>query len=301
MGHFRLMLSRVNRVRFDRQPRNFVHRHNFFEPCLVVAGSGEFDHGDAHFPLRTGDLFIADPGVFHEIKSLRTRDLDLMFTAFAVSETTDRTETRLDDDEIIRSFLKRHVVWRKEQQRLRGAFQQLLDWSANGPTRRNEFFRREMMRLLILQIMTALTPASDAPEGSGEKPFALARALREIDARLRGPIWVLDIARSSGVSERSLRRLFQRHLRRTVAEEIQERRVQRAATLLALPEFSVAEAGRQVGIDDPGQFTRLFKKIMGASPREFRDKKIARATRRTVFVPIGGVPMKTEFLDESRT
>ena len=71
-------LSATRYVSFERVTRNRIHRHSFFEPCIVVSGEGEFEHGSKVFALREGDLFIANPGIYHEIRSLRTKDLPLL-------------------------------------------------------------------------------------------------------------------------------------------------------------------------------------------------------------------------------
>src|SRR5258707_15172923 len=81
-------LSAPRSVPFEQVPENRVARHSFFEPCIVLSGSGEFEHGSAVFSLREGDLFIANPGVYHEIRSLKTRDLGLYFLAFSIARAS---------------------------------------------------------------------------------------------------------------------------------------------------------------------------------------------------------------------
>ena len=54
---------------FDaRQSRNGLHRHNYHEVCLVLSGHGEYRHGQSLLRLSAGDMFLADPGVLHEIR-----------------------------------------------------------------------------------------------------------------------------------------------------------------------------------------------------------------------------------------
>ncbi len=298
MAHHRLLLSEVQWVRFNRPLRNLVHRHTFFESCLVVSGRGEFDHGEDHFALGPGDLFVADVGVFHEIKSLRTRNLTLLFISFAVAEATGSDEGNTEKDLIIRSFLKKHAVWCKDQQHLTGDFRRLLDHEEVNRLPHSDFFLREAKQLLVLKIMTALIAKTFTESAGDTVPHtALNRALQAIDMHLHEPIWVKTIAKSSGMSERNLRRLFRRQVGRTVSGEIQEHKAQRAVLLLGRPEFNIAEVDREVGIEDPAQFSRLFKKVMGVSPHQFRTSKIPIVSRQTIFVKIGSVTMKTEFRD----
>ncbi len=277
MSSYRLILSEPRRVNFRRQQRNYLHRHTHFEPCVVVGGHGEFLHDGQRYRLAKGDLFIADPGVDHEITSLRTRDLDLVFTAFAITEVPQPTA----EERTCRNFLKAHRVHLPGQEHLAAYLLWLLDAQA-------KVLADEALRLFVVQVMTTLTVAA----AGGARPVpALTRALQAIDARLSGPVWVADIAQAAGMSERSLRRLFQEELGRSVAAEIQERKVRRAAALLRVPEFSVKEAAHRVGIEDAAQFTRVFKKVLGVTPRQYR------------LTPphVGDGVMGTEFRDAQKT
>jgi AraC-like DNA-binding protein len=81
-----------------------------------------------------------------------------------------------------------------------------------------------------------------------------------------------------------------------LTEEIAHRRVERAGHLLLLPDISVAEAGYQVGIDSPAQFSRIFKSVKQFTPTEYRQKYLGRGP--STLSAAG--PFRTEFLDGDR-
>ncbi len=72
-----------------------------------------------------------------------------------------------------------------------------------------------------------------------------------------------------GLSEPYLCRIFRRHTGRTVTGYINELRCARAAALIRSG-TPLAEAGRQVGIEDYNYFSRMFKKTTGFSPSYYR-------------------------------
>jgi AraC-like DNA-binding protein len=296
MGRYVLRVHDVWQNRFDTQSRNLVHRHNFYEPSLVVSGTGEFEHGDKVYKLRPGDAFIPDPNVFHEIRSLETRDLEVFSTLFTIAEVP-AIEGNTWEDQIIRAFLKRHTAWRRKQDRLLHTFA----WAqrvAKTPSPHRTFFRQEAHRLLVLQFLESLTTEdSPATARSFNSQTTLSRALQAIDDRLHRPVMEAEIARAAGISERSLRRLFRAALHRTVTKEIHERKMQRAATLLSLPEFRIIDAARQVGIDDPAQFTKLFKKVFGITPRQARTGRTGANRGRVATWLYEGLTLQTEFRD----
>jgi AraC family L-rhamnose operon transcriptional activator RhaR len=293
LPRYELLLGAPVKVAFNRKTRNRLHRHDFFEPCYVVSGRGDFYHGDQHFSLRSGDLFLAMPGVFHEITSLDTRDLRLVYTTFALAEVAGKSAGDTFQDQTIWRFLKGHQLMAGGQRHMAGIFQCLFSLMkssslANRPDTLNEY-----MRLLVLQIMAAL---SDSMETRAGMPHSgrLESALRQIDIRLSDPLPVGELAGKCGMSERSLCRLFHDKLGRSVSAEIQERRIRKAVSLLPVRELTIANIGEQIGIPDPGQFSRLFKKIVGISPRDFRNGGRPAGAYCTRISTVGEVQMRTE-------
>jgi len=77
-----------------------------------------------------------------------------------------------------------------------------------------------------------------------------------------------------GVSERTLaRRLSARGL--TYGSLVDEVRFEAAKQLLQKPGVRIGDVAASVGFEDQANFTRMFRRIGGLSPREFR-----RAARR---------------------
>jgi AraC-like DNA-binding protein len=78
------------------------------------------------------------------------------------------------------------------------------------------------------------------------------------------------LARQLNVSETGLRELFHRVAGRSPRLYFEERRIERAARTLLEADCSVAEVARAAGYNDPYHFSRVFKRITGKSPREYR-------------------------------
>ena len=261
----------------------------------MVSVTGDFHYRDRRYKLRAGDLFLPDPGVYHEITSLRTHDLELEFTQFAVTESEDDPRGNPLEQQVIGDFLNGHKVRQPGQSHLTGYFDCLFRLVKIEGDPYRDFFVNELMRQLILQIMAVLTTEKQ-PTALDDTVLQsnLDRAIAFIEERLHEPISIRDVARAGGLSERSLRRVFRHRLNRTVVQEIQYRNMQRAAALLALPELKAAEVGRRVGIDDPARFSRIFKQTMGASPRKFRR---AHAHHSPGWFRNSQLMMETEFLE----
>ncbi|MUT68246.1 response regulator [Paenibacillus sp. NEAU-GSW1] len=67
-----------------------------------------------------------------------------------------------------------------------------------------------------------------------------------------------------------LSRLFKQEQGVNLSEYIEETRIRKAKELLGMEEIKVAEVGARIGYESPQSFTRLFKKLTGITPQEYR-------------------------------
>ena len=292
-------LSATRYVSFEQVTRNRVHRHSFFEPCIVLSGSGEFEHGSAVFSLREGDLFIADPGVYHEIRSLKTTDLGLYFLAFSVaraSRTSRCGEQRGLRQETMAEFIRCHNVYLPGQSHLISLFEHAMQLSRNDVGQTQSPFYADAAILLLNQVVGALTESARlSAEDHGHHQLT-NRVADAIEKRLHRPLRISTLARDCGISERTLRRKWNYSNASSLTHEINHRRIARASHLLLLPDMSIAEVGYQVGLESPAQFSRMFRGVKGLTPKEYRRRYLGRLPE----LSSDGSPSGTEFLDADR-
>ena len=100
----------------------------------------------------------------------------------------------------------------------------------------------------------------------------LTAAVRFIRDRSHQPVHVDDVLRAVPVSRRALEQKFRSVLQRGVAEEIRRVHVDRAKDLLATTALSITEIAEQAGFSSVYHLSRLFRRIVGATPSEFRDR-----------------------------
>ena len=81
------------------------------------------------------------------------------------------------------------------------------------------------------------------------------------------------LASISGVSAHQLSGLFRKKFGVSVWQYVIDTRIDAASKLLRSPGFSVGMVAEQCGFRDVYYFSRLFKKQMGVSPREYRSIK----------------------------
>jgi AraC-like DNA-binding protein len=101
----------------------------------------------------------------------------------------------------------------------------------------------------------------------------LLRAKDLADARYSERIDVADMAAAASLS----RAHFSREFRRTFGESphhyLLTRRLERAASLLRMTDWTVGEICFEVGFQSVGSFTTRFKRTFGETPTEYRSNQ----------------------------
>ena len=100
----------------------------------------------------------------------------------------------------------------------------------------------------------------------------LLRAKDLADARYSEAIQVADMAGAAGLSKAHFSREFHRTFGESPHHYLLTRRLERAAALLRMTDWSVAEVCVEVGLQSIGSFTTSFSRTFGLSPTAYRAK-----------------------------
>jgi transcriptional regulator GlxA family with amidase domain len=102
---------------------------------------------------------------------------------------------------------------------------------------------------------------------------ALVGRAMEIIQRNAGAVSVADLAGRLYVSKDYLRHLFQEYTNRSPIQHIIQARIEKARDLLGQRDVSVKEIAAQCGFDNEYYFSRLFRKVTGTTPSQYRSGK----------------------------
>jgi LacI family transcriptional regulator len=105
----------------------------------------------------------------------------------------------------------------------------------------------------------------------------VAKALGLIWDRYTENIGVEDVLAASAMSRCGLYRAFEKHVGRTIGEEITRKRVEHAKRLLVESKEKLYQVARLSGFGGPEHFSRAFRRFAGMAPIEFRRKHGPRA------------------------
>jgi len=105
----------------------------------------------------------------------------------------------------------------------------------------------------------------------GEPPM-LRRAQGYIPGHYRDPVGLDEIARTMHVSTFYFCKMFKKATGLTFTDYLGRVRVEKAKNLLLNPHLRVSEIAYTVGFQSLTHFNRVFRKLTGESPTDFREK-----------------------------
>jgi AraC-like DNA-binding protein len=123
---------------------------------------------------------------------------------------------------------------------------------------------------LLLNVIKLLKPG----KGSKKKTPAWAQELKEIiQDHIDTSLTLKEISKELNISPSYLSREFSKYFGDvSFGEYIQKQRIERAKELMNDRKYSLTEITYLTGFSDQSHFSRIFKKITGENPSDFRKK-----------------------------
>ncbi|WP_458120444.1 AraC family transcriptional regulator [Paenibacillus sp. Z6-24] len=125
---------------------------------------------------------------------------------------------------------------------------------------------------LMYTLIARLPVQPAASNHSRPKEMHIRQAIEYIDNSYSQKISVQDISQAAGLDRTYLSSLFKARFGMSLQAFLLEYRMNRAVELLHHTDLSVSEISRSIGYEDPFLFSKMFKKIKGASPRRLREE-----------------------------
>jgi len=126
-----------------------------------------------------------------------------------------------------------------------------------------------LSELAEMKVTTLASQVPARPKTPAES-MQLARVLDLLHKRFAESIRLEDLCLAGHISERSLHRLFLRHLGENVSDYLGRLRIGRACMLLMETELSVSSIAAEAGFANLSNFNRRFRDARHMTPKEFR-------------------------------
>jgi AraC-like DNA-binding protein len=128
-----------------------------------------------------------------------------------------------------------------------------------------------VLRLLeVFAQHLSLAAEQIATQQAHAEPPLVERARQVIDARSAEPLTLAEIARHVHTSTFHFCKTFKRATGMTFTQYLSMVRIAKAKKLLANPQARITEVAYEVGFSSLTHFNRMFRRIAGQSPTDFR-------------------------------
>lgn len=118
---------------------------------------------------------------------------------------------------------------------------------------------------------TVLTVEDDSEDGGQIRLTRVSEMIGHyIEDNYMYDISMQDLARHMNYSEAYFCKLFKQCFNKNFTSYLTEYRVEEAKKMLAAPTVNIKDIGRAVGYSDSNYFAKVFKRITGQSPTEYR-------------------------------
>ncbi len=237
-----------------------IHRSGFPYFCIeyVARGAGRVQLNRQKVALAPGSLFAYGPGVSQDITGDPANPLVKYFVDFAGANARALLQRAGLEPGRSAQVFPPHT--------LAGLFDELIDTGLHtGPD--NARLCAKMLECLAFKIAARRAPAA----GPAALAFAsyqhCRRHLEQHFLRLRT---LKEIAAECRFDAAYLCRLFRRYDSRTPYQQLMRLKMLHAAERLQQPGSLVKQVAAETGFGDPFHFSRVFRKVLGLSPRGFR-------------------------------
>ena len=121
--------------------------------------------------------------------------------------------------------------------------------------------------ILIFELIRILLEIGEEKKVGDDVMQSVVHYIRE---NYREKLWISALAKIANTSEPSLYRHFKKELKCTPNAYINNFRLSQSMLLLETTELSIAEIAVAVGIGDPFYYSKMFKRVYGIPPVEYK-------------------------------
>ncbi len=252
------------------------HLHDFIEIVYVVGGSATQTVNEDHYEVQRGDLLFINCGSVHSFEphgaftyinicfkpETLTESIITPENAFAILQLSAFEEIRRESEGSMISFSE------SERPEIEALLKNMLDEYTNRALSWRTVLE-SYMNLLIVRILRRVRfEATDKSDSD-----IWAKLSDYIDKNLGADLTLPTLAKKCFYNPSYFSRIFKERFDMSLTEYINHRRIETAIRLFRETDLSGEEIAERSGFSSKSSFYRVFTKITGRTPSEYRKKK----------------------------
>ena len=271
--HFPFLVSHHNLSEYDSN--SFMcHCHPEIEITYIKKGAMHYRINNRSFHLKEGEIIFCNSNALHSGEMIDQKDCSyipvtfdpkLIYGFFRSTICTKYVDPIIQNLSICAMHIDYSREWHKD---FREQMLKVISLDKDRP----DFYELDIsIRMQIMWRLLAehlphqpVSTASDLTEYE-----RIRKILSYIEQNYMNRITLTDISESLHLCESECTRLFKRHMNTTLFAFLQEYRIERSLEYLNTKE-SISAIAEKTGFSDSNYYSKVFSKIKGCSPREYR-------------------------------
>ena len=231
----------------------------------ILEGKGKFKVGDKIYYLREGQGFLICP----DIVTFYQADLETPWYYAWVGFYGENAKeylslSNLNEDRPIFDASKDKYI---EQYLLRMG-------EIDGFSESESMELTGLLYLFLSRLIDIASSDSNSSKTGNQKAYYVDRAIQYIERNYSRNFTISSLADYIGIDRKYLCQLFNESLDTTPQQFLINYRVDKAISLLGETNLYIGDIARSVGYKDPLQFSKMFKKVKGISPKYYRERLV---------------------------
>lgn len=228
----------------------------------VHSGSGQFRSEDHTYELSAGQGFLIVPGTLVYYKADEENPWTYSWVGLKGLHAKSLLQRAgLDSFNPIFDAAGPHHFF----ETVYDQFDQALD------ARNGDLYSQSVLYRYMAELVACSKQPASPPHAANSKEAYIHKATAFIKNSYSLPISIQDIANFVGLDRTYLSGLFKAQYGVSLQAFLLQFRMNRAVELLHHKELAIGDIARSVGYTDPFLFSKMFKKVIGTSPRASRD------------------------------
>lgn len=248
------------------------HFHSSYEIYYLLSGTRNYFINDRTYSVEKGDLVLINKGNLHKTtyggSPMHERVLIIFNDAYI--QGISKLSTDVD---LLQAFhrntniLKLH---KSEQKIVERILFNIIRETKVKDSGHESYVRLEMGELLIFITRKATHTRSVATANVNHMQGKIYEIIQYLNSRYMNKITLENISENFYISPFYLSRMFKKVTSFTFVEYLNSLRIREAQQLLKETHLKVSEVADKVGFESQTHFGRVFKKITGLSPLQYR-------------------------------
>jgi AraC-like DNA-binding protein len=252
---------------YPKARHHFRERHSGSAQFILiycVEGEGEILTGETAHMLPADHFFIIPAGISHAYHSHEQRPWSIYWIHFSGAKAG------LFSRQACQSIPVERCKTSRISDRI-DLFSEIFRNLERGFSIEN----LEYINLCIHYLLASFTHVSQfrLVKQAGEND-PIAQSINFMLENLNRKLRLDEIASQTGLSASYFSALFQNRTGHSPIDYFIQLKIQRACRLLDNSAWLIADVAREIGLDDQFYFSRVFRKLMGLSPAEYRKRRV---------------------------